>query len=119
MTIRRVLWGIAAFVALIAILFALFFLSKSRNFQTFGKMVARIETDKKRIALTIDDGPTLRTAEILSTLKELDIPATFFLFVDGGAPGGLEGHCVRGAPDRQPLLQPPADGTGLLRLLQA
>ena len=79
MTIRRVLWGIAAFVALIAILCALFFLSKFRSFQTFGKMVARVETDKKRIALTIDDGPTLRTAEILSTLKELDVTATFFL----------------------------------------
>ena len=79
MTIRRVLWGIAALAALIAILSALFFLSKSRSFQTFGTMVARVETDEKRIALTIDDGPTQRTTEILSTLKELDVPATFFL----------------------------------------
>ena len=45
----------------------------------FGKLVTHVETDEKRIALTIDDGPSERTAEILSALDELDIPATFFL----------------------------------------
>ena len=83
MTIRRILWAVGALCALLAVLFALFLLSKSRSFQVFGKLVTRVETPQKRIALTIDDGPTERTKEILSALDELGVPATFFLC--GGA----------------------------------
>lgn len=79
MALRRILKALAALGILLIIAFALFSLSKSRDFQVFGKLVTRVETDEKRIALTIDDGPSERTAEILSALDELDIPATFFL----------------------------------------
>lgn len=79
MDLQRILKALAALGILLIIAFALFSLSKSRDFQVFGKLVTRVETDEKRIALTIDDGPSERTAEILSALDELDIPATFFL----------------------------------------
>jgi chitin deacetylase len=79
MVMRRVRRALIAVGILLAIACALFVLSKSRSFQVFGKLVTRVETNEKRLALTIDDGPSERTAEILSALKALDIPATFFV----------------------------------------
>lgn len=81
--VRKAFVLLAALVLLLLAAYALFLVSKSRDFQFFGKLVTRVETPDKRIALTIDDGPAERTAEILSALEELDIPATFFLC--GGA----------------------------------
>lgn len=83
MVLRRIQWALAALGILLIIACALFFLSKSRSFQVFGTLVTRVETDQKRIALTIDDGPAERTGAVLSALKDLGIPATFFLC--GGA----------------------------------
>ncbi len=80
---RRILIPSLSILALIALAFGAFFLSKSRSFQLFGRLVTRVETGKKLIALTIDDGPSENTEEILKTLRALDIPATFFLC--GGA----------------------------------
>jgi peptidoglycan/xylan/chitin deacetylase (PgdA/CDA1 family) len=79
MALKRIRWVFIALGILALILCALFFLSKSRSFQLFGKLVTRVDTEKKRLALTIDDGPSERTAGILQALKELDVPATFFL----------------------------------------
>lgn len=76
---RRILIPALAILALIAIAFGAFLLSKSRSFQLFGRLVTRVETDKKLIALTIDDGPSARTSDILEAFRALDIPATFFL----------------------------------------
>ena len=59
--------------------FVLFEVSKSRTFQFFGEIIPRVETDKKVVALTFDDGPTQYTPEILRTLKEKNIKATFFV----------------------------------------
>lgn len=81
--IGRILRFAVPLTLLLIIACALFFVSKSRNFQFFGKLVTRVVTGEKRIALTIDDGPSERTGEILNALRELDIPATFF--VCGGA----------------------------------
>ena len=80
---RRILIPAVAILALIAVACGAFLLSKSRSFQLFGRLVARVETDKKRIALTIDDGPSARTGDIVEALRALNIPATFFLC--GGA----------------------------------
>lgn len=77
--LKRILVPVIAIAAVALIAFLLFLVSKSRTFQFFGKLVTRAETDQKVIALTIDDGPTGRTAEILETLRELNVPATFFL----------------------------------------
>lgn len=52
----------------------------SRSFQLFGRLVNRVETDKKVIALTFDDGPKPGyTEEILEILDAEKIKATFFL----------------------------------------
>lgn len=58
-------------------------LSKSRTFQFFGVIVPRVETQRKLVALTFDDGPTRdKTAEVLRLLRERNVRATFF--VTGG-----------------------------------
>jgi peptidoglycan/xylan/chitin deacetylase (PgdA/CDA1 family) len=55
-------------------------LSKSRKFQFFGEMVARVQTSSPVVALTFDDGPTPGfTDEILDILSEEEVSATFFV----------------------------------------
>ena len=55
-------------------------LAISRTFQLFGKLVSRVKTDEKLIALTFDDGPRPEyTQEILRILSEEQAKATFFL----------------------------------------
>jgi chitin deacetylase len=62
---------------------ALWQLSKSRTFQFFGRIVPRVETSQRLVALTFDDGPTRdETAEVLRILREREVRATFF--VTGG-----------------------------------
>jgi peptidoglycan-N-acetylglucosamine deacetylase len=54
--------------------------SRSRSFQFFGKIVPRVNTSKKVVALTFDDGPTKDgTDEILKALDEMNVKATFFV----------------------------------------
>jgi chitin deacetylase len=66
-------------VIFFAIAIGLFQVSKSRTFQFFGEIYPRIETDKKVIALTFDDGPTKEhTDEILQILREENVKATFY-----------------------------------------
>ena len=53
----------------------------------FGAMPAsrflrRGPSDRKRIALTFDDGPCPQTLEYLDLLYQLDVPATFFVVGD-------------------------------------
>ena len=62
---------------------ALWQLGKSRTFQFFGRIVPRVETSQRVVALTFDDGPTRdRTAEVLRLLRAEQVRATFF--VTGG-----------------------------------
>jgi peptidoglycan-N-acetylglucosamine deacetylase len=54
--------------------------SSSRTFQFFGELVDRVETDEKVVALTFDDGPDpAGTQQVLDTLTEHQVQATFFL----------------------------------------
>ncbi len=53
--------------------------SKSRNFQFFGGLTAKVATSEKVVALTFDDGPSSHTAEILNILKDQNIKATFYV----------------------------------------
>ena len=70
---------IAAVIVLVSAV-VLFQVSKSRTFQTFGRLVNRVETSKKIVALTFDDGPTSDlTRQLLDVLEREQIPATFFL----------------------------------------
>jgi peptidoglycan/xylan/chitin deacetylase (PgdA/CDA1 family) len=62
------------------VVYGLLQLSRSRTFQLFGEIVARVETTENVVALTFDDGPTPEfTEEILTILEETGTPATFFL----------------------------------------
>jgi peptidoglycan/xylan/chitin deacetylase (PgdA/CDA1 family) len=62
------------------LLFGLWRISRSRTFQLFGTLVHRVETDRRVVALTFDDGPNPRgTARILSILESPEVTATFFL----------------------------------------
>jgi peptidoglycan/xylan/chitin deacetylase (PgdA/CDA1 family) len=58
---------------------ALWRVTKSRTFQFFGRIVARAETPQRVVALTFDDGPTEKTAEVLRVLGEKGVRATFFV----------------------------------------
>ena len=74
------LCAIGVFVFAIAICIVLWQVSRSRTYQFFGQLVARVNTSQKVVALTFDDGPTPRaTDEILSILEEEHIHATFFV----------------------------------------
>ncbi|MFB9904025.1 polysaccharide deacetylase family protein [Allokutzneria oryzae] len=59
--------------------FGLHELTNSRSYQLFGELVNRVETQEKVVALTLDDGPTDFTPEVVRTLGELGVPATFYL----------------------------------------
>lgn len=52
-------------------------ISRSRTFQLFGEIYPRVATSEKVVALTFDDGPTIKTDEILSILEDLNVKATF------------------------------------------
>lgn len=68
--------------ALIALLFAsalTYEWMRSRTFQLFGGLVTRVETDKKLVALTFDDGPGPGTAEVMDVLRSRNAKATFFV----------------------------------------
>jgi peptidoglycan/xylan/chitin deacetylase (PgdA/CDA1 family) len=54
--------------------------SKSPGFQLLGTSVDRVDTGRKLVALTLDDGPTPEfTAEVLSILRQHGARATFFV----------------------------------------
>jgi peptidoglycan-N-acetylglucosamine deacetylase len=71
---------LAALVILFAAAVGVWNLSRSRDFQLFGKIVARVETSEKVVAITFDDGPTPEyTSGVLAVLREKGVKATFFL----------------------------------------
>lgn len=51
----------------------------ARDYQLFGPITSRVETQEKVVALTFDDGPTDKTGSILSLLDDYEVKATFFL----------------------------------------
>jgi peptidoglycan/xylan/chitin deacetylase (PgdA/CDA1 family) len=51
-----------------------------RNSPVFGRALGRLNTDKKHVALTFDDGPNpIATPRVLDTLRSERVTATFFL----------------------------------------
>ncbi|WP_336087672.1 polysaccharide deacetylase family protein [Nocardia sp. SSK8] len=71
--------AVVGVVVVVAVCAGLYTLMNSRTYQVAGRLVDRVETNEKLVALTFDDGPTARTPEILRTLAELQVPATFYL----------------------------------------
>lgn len=68
-----------ALVLLLGTVYGLFHLSRSRTYQLMGQIVPRVETSGRIVALTFDDGPTPAAAEVLETLRQKNVKATFFL----------------------------------------
>ena len=59
-------------------------LARARTVQLFGPIVARVETDEPRVALTFDDGPTPALVDsLVNLLASRGVRATFF--VEGAA----------------------------------
>lgn len=75
---------IASIVLLILIVaaFAAYRIMDSRTYQLFGTLVDRVDTDEKVVALTLDDGPSDLTPEVLHTLADAGVPATFYVTGD-------------------------------------
>lgn len=66
--------------AIAATVLGLWRLSDSRRFQLFGRIVPRVATDQRVVALTLDDGPNPKhTDEVLTLLRNRGVRATFFL----------------------------------------
>lgn len=62
------------------LLIGLYQLASSRQYQLFGELIARVETEQPLIALTFDDGPSERyTAEVVELLARYQVAATFFV----------------------------------------
>ncbi|APE37492.1 polysaccharide deacetylase [Nocardia mangyaensis] len=74
--------GVVGIVVMLAVTTGLYALMNSRTYQLAGRLVDRVETNEKLVALTFDDGPTERTPEVLRMLADLDVPATFYLVGD-------------------------------------
>lgn len=71
---------IVSVFALCLITASLWKLSRSRTYQVFGELVARVETEDKVVSLTLDDGPSAAyTDTVLAVLKNHDVKATFFV----------------------------------------
>jgi chitin deacetylase len=80
MVFNRGAYRITIITILIVFVFiGLYYLSSSKSFQFFGEIYPRINTTKKIVALTFDDGPSLKSDTILSILDKHNIKATFFL----------------------------------------
>lgn len=72
--------GVALAVAIAIAGAGLYQLTKSRSFQLAGKLVYRVETEERVVALTFDDGPTPEyTDTVLQALEAHDAVATFYL----------------------------------------
>ncbi|MBP9690792.1 polysaccharide deacetylase family protein [Candidatus Woesebacteria bacterium] len=76
---KKIIISFALIVLLLFTGYGLLQISKSRTFQFFGEIVPRVETNEKVVALTFDDGPTVYTKDVLNTLEEKNIKATFFV----------------------------------------
>lgn len=49
------------------------------SYRIAGRIISKVNVDKKLIALTFDDGPSRNLEKILSTLTRYDAQATFFI----------------------------------------
>ncbi len=76
---KIVIYVSVAIILLIGLAYSGLKLSSSRDFQFFGGLVTSADTTEKVVALTFDDGPTDKTDEILTILKEEEVKATFFV----------------------------------------
>lgn len=95
-TVRRWMTGVTTVLVLaLALMVCGYYVMNSRTFQLAGRLVDRVGTTQKVVALTLDDGPTPLTPEVLRTLADMPggpVPATFYLIG-----GDLAAHLEYGA----------------------
>ncbi|MFC4126116.1 polysaccharide deacetylase family protein [Nocardia rhizosphaerae] len=89
--------GAVALTVVVAVAAGLYVLMNSRTYQLAGRLVDRVETTEKVVALTFDDGPTDRTPEVLRTLADLEVTATFYLIGDNLAANPEYGAAIAAA----------------------
>ena len=83
----------AAIIALVAVGASAYWLMNSRTVQVLGEHVAHVDTDRKVVALTFDDGPSvLYASELVATLGRYDARATFYVV---GATAAAEPEALR------------------------
>jgi peptidoglycan-N-acetylglucosamine deacetylase len=61
------------------LIFSTYKLMNSRTYQLFGGLTSHVDTNKKVVALTFDDGPSKNVEKILPLLEKYNAKATFFL----------------------------------------
>lgn len=66
-------------IVIFAVLFGTYKWMNARTYQLFGQLTSHVETTKKIVALTFDDGPTKNVDAILQLLDQYNVKATFFL----------------------------------------
>lgn len=71
--------GALVVVVLLLVAVGGYCLMNSRSFQLAGRLVNRVDTSDKVVALTLDDGPTDRALDVLKVLAEQQVRATFYL----------------------------------------
>ncbi|MEU4578833.1 polysaccharide deacetylase family protein [Nonomuraea sp. ATR24] len=74
---RRALAVAVALLVLVAV--SGYLVMNARTFQLAGRLVDRVETGEKVVALTFDDGPDEHTQEIIDVLAAEKARATFFV----------------------------------------
>ncbi|MGQ4597006.1 polysaccharide deacetylase family protein [Nocardia sp. R6R-6] len=76
---RWLIWSVPVLVVVVLLAMGTYYLMNARTFQLAGHVVSRVDTAAKVVALTLDDGPTDRTPEVLKVLADAQVPATFYL----------------------------------------
>jgi peptidoglycan-N-acetylglucosamine deacetylase len=76
---KRIIIFSIVLLAFFLLLFSTYKLMNSRTYQLFGGLTSHVDTNKKVVALTFDDGPTKNVDPILSLLDKYNAKATFFL----------------------------------------
>lgn len=75
---KKILITFTFLIILTALGYGVLLVSKSRNFQFFGEIYNRVDTQEKLVALTFDDAPTLFTDNVLAILAQDNIKTTMF-----------------------------------------
>jgi peptidoglycan/xylan/chitin deacetylase (PgdA/CDA1 family) len=77
---RLLKWALGAVGVLLVLAVGTWKVSGLRDFQFFGRIVSRVETAEKVVALTFDDGPSpANTEAVLGVLARHGVKATFFM----------------------------------------
>lgn len=76
---KRIVITCIVLLACFFLLFGSYKLMNSRTYQLFGEITNQVETNKKVVALTFDDGPSKSVNQILSLLDKYNAKATFFI----------------------------------------